>query len=183
MLYVASGRVGLDRAVSRLAFALVCRTWIRWTRRTPQQLVRALTVLFAVAQIWNLEASHIIKPLDLAQVVPDVALLLFVGFYLDRLSHRTNGLNSYDPPLSAAIAAGEILGRRSFTLWLVVAAVVEDAGFNPTSLAAWTSCAGLFVWAFAYLVLTMGRPQLPEKKVRERRQLRLPRLLPARVGA
>lgn len=171
-------RSGPDAVVTRACFSIVRRTWLRWTRFTPQTFARVLMAPLIAANIADAwidgEFDHHLG--GSLSLVITATITLFLVWILNRLADATAGLNEEQPPLRALMAVDSALRIRGLYACIVLFLIGFTTGFNPTSVQSWMSNVSLIIWVLAYFSLTMGRTAPPAKKQRERFTIRLPHL-------
>lgn len=178
IIVIAGGRV--DRFLMRAIVPIVRRTWIRWTRHTPQKLARVMMFPYLVGEIIFGWLSHQIGAhpdwFFIGLVIPLVCLNVTM---VDWMSRRLASLSTPEPDLREVIMAAGIAKARP---WLVVFYTLT-AALYLTSLSAQSYSLGVadLSLVFAWASLTIARPMPPKKKERQPFRIRLPRLMPAGV--
>lgn len=178
VIVIAGGRV--DRALMRILVPIIRRTWIRYTRHTPQMLARAMMFPYLVGEIAFGWVSRQIGP------HPD---WFFIGFIIplvcanvatiDWMSRRLASLSTPEPYLEDVVRAAGIAKARP---WLVVLYTLSAAVFlTSVSVESYSLGAADLSLIFAWASLTIARPMPPKKKERQPFRIRLPRLIPAGI--
>lgn len=173
LYWLVYGRI--DRFVMRRVAFVLKRTWVRFTRRTPQQLGRWLMVPYVILQLMWLEANHDFgaHP-DVPMVIFNMALACIVGWCVENWSRRLDSLSSTSPTHGAFLTAKSIAKYRPILpLWTCAAVVLFIA---KPGAALGISIATNTVATFSWYVLTIGRPWPRAKKARKSYHLHLPRL-------
>jgi hypothetical protein len=171
----------VDRTVGRVAFFVVRKTWIRYTRFTAQTLARCLLAPYLGCQVSELGIQHDLSPPNWFGLASTILFGVVIVAWVNRWADRTSELNSYHPTLGAIVTAYGMTRIRgilvvvSFTLG--VAFLATGSGFTASNL---VGEAGTMVYGLALYCVTIGRPEPPAKKVRERTPWRLPHLVPTR---
>lgn len=169
-------RTGPDLLAARPAFWLVRRTWIRWTRFVPQTLARVLLVPFVASSIVADAGAGNLHPIDWPDVLIETALTLSLVAILNGLADRTWSLNSYAPTSRALRTVRRVLDYRGGYFVISTLILGITVGLSPGAYGTWASVVTVVSYYLGLYCTTMGRPNPPAKKVRERLVVRLPRL-------
>jgi hypothetical protein len=178
-LFIITTDGRIDNLIARMVLWVSARTWGRYTRWYPQNIVTIATMfyfVFSMANIW----AYGIKwgGWDGVGNVGTIIVVCAVCAWFEFMSWKLRGLSGH----MTQVTLFEILEARRAARSRAIAGPFLLLGAFTASLhpnaGTLTSEFTWLAWMWSLYTLTMGRSAVPPKKERVRRSLRLPSLLP-----